>query len=49
MAGEYNGVHTFLKDINLKINSKARLEFEFADNDFVVQHFSHYTWIVRIA
>ena len=36
------GSQTFPKDINPKVN-RARLEFELAYNDPVVQHISHYT------
>ena len=34
---------TFLKGISPKVNVIARLEFELADNDSVVQHFTQYT------
>ena len=37
------GVHAFPKSIYLKVNVIARLTFELAYNDVVVQHVSHYT------
>ena len=36
-------IHTFPKDICLKANVKARLEFELAHDDSAVQHVDHYT------
>ena len=36
-------VHTFLKDICLKVNVIARLEHELAYYDSAVHHFNHYT------
>ena len=38
-----NGVHTFPKDICLKVNEIARLEYELAYYDSVVHRFNHYT------
>ena len=37
----YNGVHAFLKDISLKVNTIAWLEFELAYYDVAVRHISH--------
>ena len=37
------GVHTFPKDISLKMNVIVRLEFELAYNNVAVQHIYHYT------
>ena len=37
------GVHTFPKDISLKGNVIVELEFELANYDVLVQHFSHCT------
>ena len=36
------GLHTFPKSISLKLNVVARLEFELAYFEAVVQHCSHY-------
>ena len=36
------GIHTFFKGISPKVNVIARLEFELAYYDIIVQHVSHY-------
>ena len=40
---ENKGVHTFPKDICLKVNVIARLEYELAYYDSAVHSFNHYT------
>ena len=37
------GLHTLTKDIKMKVNIKAGLEFELAYFEDVVEHFSQYT------
>ena len=36
------GIHTFLKNINLKVHVMVGLKFEIAYCDVTVSHFSHY-------
>ena len=43
LAGGNKGVYNFPRGISPKENVIARLEFELAYNDIVVQHVNHYT------